>query len=360
MLKELNYQIINRTELDQTTLYSLNTERTYVISHPDSRKLLCTPEIVGYQIPELLLSPIAHALAYFSHKGDVENVNVVNILRGGLNFPIEAACSINDIKVKGVSFLTSERVFLEKKVARIESKYRKIHSINNATIIIGDIIASGDTLNNTIHYIEESYILAEKELKNIIVFTIGTDNALKAIKELNRILKDRWCKFEGISVVFVEGIFTAYPNIGITGLNLPGVDFSPNGGLLAPEYRSSLMDDYHIVLEKCVIYDGGARRFEQSDHISCILDYWRSLAINASHIQIRDLLEEKYGYCVPLPFEQWKRINYYGGLDVGKLEMLYKTEQDFFWRFLQVSLLQVAESRFSWLKDYYSDFIDFS
>ena len=357
MLKELNHQIIEKTELDQTTLYSLNTERAYVISHPDSRKLLCTPEIVGYQIPELLLSPIAHALTYFLHKGDVENVNIVNILRGGLNFPIEAACSKNGIKVKGVSFLTSERVFLEKKVARIESKYRKIHPINNATIIIGDIIASGDTLNNTIQYIKENYVLAEKKLKNIIIFTIGTVNAVKAIKELNRILKERWCKFEGISVVFIEGIFTTYPNIGITGLNLPGVDFSFNGGLLAPEYRSSLMDDYHIVLEKCVIYDGGARRFEQSDHISCILDYWKNLVIKANHIQIKDLLEEKYGYCVPLLFEQWRKINYYEGLDIDKLEMLYEMEQDFYWKFSRISLIQVAKSRFSWLKDYYSDFL---
>lgn len=357
MLKELNYQIIDQTELDQTTLYSLNTERTYMISHPDSRKLLCEPEIVGYQIPELLLSPIARALVYFSHKGDVENVNVVNILRGGLNFPIEAACSKNDIKVKGVSFLTSERFFLEKKVARIESKYRKIHSINNATIIIGDIIASGDTLKNTIQYIEESYVLAEKELKNIIIFTIGTVNALKAIKKLNRILKDRWCKFEGISVVFIESIFTTYPNIGITGLNLPGVDFSLNGGFLAPEYRNSLMDDYHIILEKCVIYDGGTRRFEQSDHISCILNYWKNLIVKANHIEIRDFLEEKYGYCVSLPFEQWRKRNYYEGLGIDKLERLYKMEQDFYWKFLQISLLQVAKSRFSWLKDYYSDFL---
>lgn len=356
MCKKLNYDIADRIDFGQSALYSLNNEQTYVISHPDSRKLLCEPEIVGYQIPELLLSPIAQALLYFLHKGTVENVNIVNILRGGLNFPIEAACAENGIKVKGVSFLTSERVFLEKRVTRIESKYRKILSFDNATIIIGDIIASGDTLSNTVRYIEENYVLAEKEPKNIIVFTIGTDNTLKTIVRLNRILKERWNKFEGIFVVFFEGIFTVYSNDGVTGLNLPNVDFSLNGGVLTPEYRSSLMKDYHIVLEKCVIYDGGARRFEQIDHIFCILDYWKSLAVKADHVQMRDLLEEKYGYCVPLPFEQWRKINHYGSLTTGKLEMLYRMEQVFLGKFLQISLCQMAEFRFKWLKDFYSDF----
>lgn len=356
MPEKLNYNIVGRTELGQSVLYTLNVEKTFVISHPASRKLLCEPEIVGYQIQELLLPPISHALEHFLDNGMVKNVNIVNILRGGLNFPIEAACEGNGIKVQGVSFLTSERVFLEKKVARIESKYRKINAINNATIIIGDIVASGDTLYNAVQFIEERYILAEKEPRNIVVFTIGTDSTLKVIKNLNCILKERWNKFEGFFVVFFEGIFTTYLNNGITGLNLPGVDFSYNGGLLAPEYRDSLMKDYHIVLEKCAIYDGGARRFEQCDHISCILDYWRNLAVKADDIRITDFLEEKYGYYVPPSFDQWKNINHYADFNADKLEMLYRLEKDFFVRFSQISLRQIVESRFIWLKNYYSDF----
>ena len=152
MREKLTCAILDQKEIGQSVIYTLDAEKAYIISNPNSRKLICEPEIIGYRIPVLLQQPIADALRYFQEQN--------YIIRGGLNFPIEAACSQIGLNISGVSFLTSERIFLENRVSRIESKYRKINTINNATVVIGDIIASGETLNNAIQYIEEQYILA--------------------------------------------------------------------------------------------------------------------------------------------------------------------------------------------------------
>ena len=356
MSEKLNCFITDRKILAKSTLYPLNTRNTYIISNPSSRKLLCEPEIIGYEIAQLLLHPISNAIEYLITHNIITDISIVYILRGGLNFSIEDACYQNNLEVKGVSFLTSERVFLENKVSRIECKYRKINSINNATIIIGDIIASGQTLKNAVEYIVEQYILTGKTLKNIIVFTIGTSSTLEVISQLNYKLKQRWDQFEGIWTIFIEGIFTTYPDVGITRLNLPDVDFSVNGGLLAPEYRLSIMEKPHIIFEKCCIYDGGARRFEPKDHISCILKYWSNLISKANEIKIADFLLEKYGYGDIISFEEWKGINCYKSLNIKTLKDLYQSEISFFQKTIQLSLSQIAESRFNDLNNLYLNF----
>ncbi len=350
MCKKLTCAIVDQKKIGQSILYSLDTEKTYIISNPSSRKLICEPEIVGYYIPNLLQQPIADTLKYFHEQNILNNINVVYILRGGLNFPIEAACSQIGLNIGGVSFLTSERIFLENRVSRIESKYRKINSVDNATVIIGDIIASGETLNNTVRYIEEQYSLSRKMLKNIIVFTIGSDNTLKAIDNLSRKLKQRWCKFEGIWSVFIEGIFTTYPNTGITGLNLPEVDFFLNGALLAPEYRLEIIKYCYSIFERCVIYDGGARRFEQNNHIDNIVAYWRNLCTLADVISTTDFIEEKYGYCI-ISFNIWQQINHYKSIDKCILEIVYQSEQNFIKEIMRSSLSRISKFRLSMLQD---------
>lgn len=354
MCKELN--VDTKYTINDSTLYKID-KSTFIISNPTSRKLLSYPEIIGVEIPHLLEAPIADFLQYCINPSQKEKINIVNILRGGLNFPIEDACQAINYPVESVSFLTSERVFLDKRVSRIESKYRKIIPLNMSTIIIGDIIASGETLINTIHYLMEQFILDSKCFKKILVFTIGTFNTLKAIHQLNQEILDRWPSFEGITAIFFEGIFTTYPNEGMTRLNLPHVDFFIKKGIIAPEFREDLLKSNSLIFEKCSIYDGGARRFEQHDHIKCILAYWENLHKLSDCIDIRLFLSEKFGHDSDISFDEWLKINNYKCSDNNSIHDLFIREINFYSHIINYGFGNITKERLNHLKNYYSFYL---
>lgn len=356
MFEKLDCQILKVGNENNSIIYGVGKENIYIVSNPDTRALLCDPEIVGYNLPQKLFAPIKDTLQFFSENCTFNNINLVNILRGGLNFPLEMACFYNEIEIDEISFLTSERIFLDDKVSRIESKYRKIANVPDAVIMIGDIIASGETFYNTVRYIVEKYVFDKNQIKKIIVFTIGTDNTLKVVHQLETELKKRWNTFEGIVTIFLEGIFTTYSSRGITKLNLPYVDFTFRDGVLAPEYRKSLLERPHIVFEKCAIYDGGARRFEKKIHINTIISYWNALCLMGNKINLQEFYQEKMGYYSDLTFPDlgdWIRFNHYEKCDEKKMASLYLIEKNFYYALEINNLLDIATERYRELIIYY-------
>ena len=63
----------------------------YVISKAESRKLLNTPEIVGYEVYNCLVSSTSQMLYYLKEQKKVTTANILSILRGALNYPLEEA-----------------------------------------------------------------------------------------------------------------------------------------------------------------------------------------------------------------------------------------------------------------------------
>lgn len=355
MSKKLSSPIVRCSIINESTLYQVKDKAVYIISNKKTRKLLCEPEIIGYRIPVLLKTPITDLLLWLRNNGKIDTVNIFNILRGGLNFPIEEACYATNIDVKGVSFITSERFFLDKKVSRIETRYRKINPVNNSTIIIGDIIASGETLRNAINYIEETYVVAGANLKRIIIITIGTNNILHLVKEFEKQLKKRWSGFESIIMCFVEGIFNTYTSTGIAKINLPRVDFYINGAVISPEYRKAIISNQTSIFEKCAIYDGGARRFEQLIHINQIITYWKQLKEKSSEIDTKEFLEEKFGYITDISYDDWKGINNYSELTGKELYELFNFEVSFRKMLEKTQLSIIAHDRYDYLNELFSD-----
>ena len=56
----------------------------YVISEAESRKLLNTPEIVGYEVYNCLVSSTSQMLYYLKEQKKVTTANILSILRGAL------------------------------------------------------------------------------------------------------------------------------------------------------------------------------------------------------------------------------------------------------------------------------------
>lgn len=225
----------------------------YIISEAETRKLLNTPEIVGYEVYNCLISSTSQMLYYLKEQKKVTTANILSILRGALNYPLEESCYREHIRVHDISFLSSERVFENEEIAGLEIKYSKLTMVPDSTLMIGDIIASGETLIHCLRYVTDFYREHGAKLRNIIIFTIGGTKGIDILEDLTRDIREFWPEFEGFITVYYEGIFATYQDKGVSGINLPDVDFYWKGGIVAPEFRRETLSMCSPLFEKCII-----------------------------------------------------------------------------------------------------------
>ena len=176
----------------------------YVVSEAETRKLLNTPEVVGYEVYHCLIPSTSQMLYYFKEQGKVTAANILSILRGALNYPLEESCYREHIRVHDISFLSSERVFKEEEIAGLEIKYSKLTMVPGSTLLIGDIIATGETLIHCLRYVTDFYREHGASLRNIIIFTIGGTTGIKILERLTKEIREFWPEFEGFITVYYE------------------------------------------------------------------------------------------------------------------------------------------------------------
>ncbi len=164
----------------------------YIVSEAESRKLLNTPEIVGYEVYNCLIPSTSQMLYYLKEQKKVTTANILSILRGALNYPLEESCYREHIRVHDISFLSSERVFADEEIAGLEIKYSKLTMVPDSTLMIGDIIASGETLIHCLRYVTDFYRKNGARLRNIIVFTIGGTKGIDILEELTKDIRKFW------------------------------------------------------------------------------------------------------------------------------------------------------------------------
>lgn len=317
----------------------------YIISESETRKLLSTPEIVGYDVYQCMLAGTSQMMYYFKDHGLITRANILSILRGALNYPLEESCHREHIRVHDISFLSSERIFENDELKELAIKYCKLAVVPDSTLLIGDIIASGETLVQCLKYVIDAYRKKHAKLRNIIIFTIGGTRGIEVLENLTSEVRKFWPDFEGVSVVYYEGIFTTYEDTGVSHINVPDVDFGWKNGIVAPEYRKEVLASRDPLFEKCVIYDGGARRYEINEHIEEVLDYWKAMLNNSDGIDFHKLTEEKLGHTVPVSYEEWLSVNHYEHLDVSVTHWLYRQEEGFIEGLDNVSLKDIAKER---------------
>lgn len=317
----------------------------YVVSETETRKLLNRPETVGYDVYHCLVRATSQMLYYFKEQKKVTTANILSILRGALNYPLEESCYQEHIRVHDISFLSSERVFHEDEIAGLEIKYSKLTMVPDSTLLIGDIIATGDTFVHCLNYVTEFYRKNGAKLRNIIVFTIGGTKGITVLERLTREIREFWPEFEGFIVVYYEGIFTTYEDKGVSGINLPDVDFYWKGGMIAPEFRRQTLSMRNPLLEKCIIYDGGARRYEIHEHVEEVLHFWKGILARADQIDMKELLDEKLGYPTPISYEDWIVENHYGKLPESTTKWLYRQELGYLESMKDVTLEEIAQER---------------
>lgn len=168
------------------------------------------------------------------YKQNLEN-DIINAISEMKRIDLRKAFDIyySSIRVHDISFLSSERVFEEEEIAGLEIKYSKLTMVPDSTLMIGDIIASGETLIHCLRYVTDFYRDHGARLRNIIIFTIGGTKGIDILEKLTAEIRQFWPEFEGFITVYYEGIFSTYQDKGVSGINLLDVDFYWKGGIVA-------------------------------------------------------------------------------------------------------------------------------
>ena len=319
----------------------------YIVSDDETSKLMDCPEEVGFNVYNCLLPSSRRMMRLFKEERQISSVNVLSILRGALNYPMEESCYYENIPVHDISFLSSERVFINNEITGLEIKYSKLAMVPDSTLLIGDIIATGETLKKCLEYVINYYREHDRKLRNIIIFSVGGTKGIKLMEELTKQFREFWPEFEGFIGVFYGGVLKIYEEQGVTGIQVLNVDFYWNGGIIAPEYRRATLDRMDPLYEKCTIYDGGARRYEIADHIEEVSEYWKNMLDRADSIDIKALTDEKLGYVTPISYEEWLEKNHYQDLDPEEMKDLYECELRFLERVKSTGLniKNLAEKR---------------
>ena len=315
----------------------------YIVSGEGTRHLMASPEVVGYESYLAMMPATTAFLRYFREQGQIDEADILTILRGGLNYPLEECCYKAGVRVPNMHFISCERKIENGVITGLDIKYEKLHVANDITLMIGDIIASGDTLRLCLSQVVDRFRRRGGSLKRIIFFTIGGTKAIPLMERFTEEIRRFFPRFEGFLCVFYEGIFTVYEDKGVTGINIPDIDFGWRGGIIAPEFRHyvlSFLED--ALFEKCIIYDGGARRYEIPAHYEEVMEYWEGLLALAPKVDFPAFVAEKIGYSRPITYDAWRELNGYQELDVRKL---FNLEQHYLDLVSKRTLQEICERR---------------
>ena len=333
-----------------TDIYSLKggkfSNKYFIISNEGTRHLLAAPEVIGYDSYLAMCGATSDMLGWLKEQDMVpDNADIMTILRGGLNYPLEECCYRNGIRINNMDFVSCERVIRNNQITGLDIRYTKLRAPQDITLMIGDIIASGETLARCIRYIIAEFKRLGGSIRRMVFFTIGGTRAIELFEELTPEFRFHWPEFEGITCIFYEGIFSAYKDKGVTGISWPAIDFFWKDGVISPEFRKYVLADDDALFEKCIIYDGGARRYEIPDHYHEVTEYWTDIKAAAGNFKFKDFLDEKLGYRTPVSQKKWLELNHYQNLDQDEMTGLYALEKDFAEKSANLDIREIADRR---------------
>lgn len=130
----------------------------------------------------------------------------------------------------------------------------------------------------------------------------------------------------------------------VSAIKLPDVDFYWKDGIVAPEFRRETLSMCSPLFEKCIIYDGGARRYEIHEHVEEVLAFWEGILKRADQIDFEELLAEKLGHALEISYEDWIAVNHYQKIRRADTRWLYQQERGYIESVRGMSLKELQSS----------------
>ena len=276
--------------------------RRLLVSTPGTRSICNDPLVVGVEYTDALMQACAATLTAMQRTGAVALVEaqtvVLHILRGGLNFGLRQALA------KAFGWNRHASAFISAQRARnsddpqdwyiSENEYRKINLPPAATIVFGDVVATGTSLLYALRQILDVVDRQQTQVRELLFFCIGGSRAEEILIEIDTICRERFPVYRGAAVIYLEGRFSvAHRDSGLSVM-IPDTDLLRTGASLAPEFIRSQADSPSYPLERCTIYDAGSRAFWLPEYFYDVRDYWlQTLALAEDGMTYAELLRQR-------------------------------------------------------------------
>ena len=285
------------TKTKSCALYSIDDSRnSYVVSTAESRSICNDPFVYGLEYTKKLAKACSHALTALKLPLKERETNVVHLLRGGLNFGLREALGMTyGWNRHGSSFLSAQRQRCEDNPEEweiTECEYQKLDLPKNVSFVLGDVVASGASLKHGLLTLLEAARDQRSTVHSIVLFTIGGPRTRTVVRQVDKDFKKHFPKFQGTTIVYLEGRFpVAAPETELS-IKLTGTDLLRHGQALAPEFIESQYKNSAFPLERCTIYDAGSRAFDPDHYLRDVLDYWKEVQEIRS-LSFAEYLEER-------------------------------------------------------------------
>jgi hypothetical protein len=288
------------------SLYRLEAHGTvasYVASTPATRRICNDPFIVGCEYTSALRASCAHILRELRNVGHlgplVETQSVVlHILRGGLNFGLrEALATAYGWNRHSSAFISAQRARCcdnPEDWQITEGDYRKVYLPDPTTIIFGDVVATGTSLEYALRQLMIDVDAHSSQVRSLIFFTMGGQRAAEILHTVDAACRERFPAYEGAALIYIEGCFAVAQADSPLSIAFSGTDLLRRDSLLAPEFRESQYENPAYPLERCTIYDAGSRAFWLPEYLEDVRDYWQqTAALAAKGMDFATLLAER-------------------------------------------------------------------
>jgi len=311
----------------------------YVVSTAGTRDIANRPERLGVAFNLALEQGMTTALATAPFRPLVEQqpperVCVVSFLRGGLNFELRRALhTAYGFNRHSSAFMSSQRYREDGRWHVKEDMYRKLDIPQDAVLIMGDVVATGVTMQNGLEVIVDHVKETGGSVRALVFFTIGCHKAEKVLGALDERLRAAFPGYDRTILVYLEGKYKLVDSKSELRIGIPGTDLIRREALLAPELEASQYERPGYLLERCAIYDAGSRAFDIPTYARDVLEYWTEVAGFASDgWTLTQALTERWPEAGQLdrePFLADRRARWHGVGDAF-LDDLYHRQHAFF------------------------------
>ncbi len=255
----------------------------YVVSTAGTRAICNRPELLGVAFNLALQDSMATALVTAPFRPLLEQhpedrVCVVSFLRGGLNFELRRALhSAFGFNRHSSAFMSSQRYREDGRWFVKEDMYRKLDIPPDAVLVMGDVVATGVTMENGLQVVIDHIQEIGSSVRSLVFFTIGCHKAEKALAAIDARLRAAFPGYERTVLVYLEGKFRLVDSKTDLRIGIPGTDLVRRGALLSPELEASQYDRASYLLERCAIYDAGSRAFDIPHYARDVVEYWQQV-----------------------------------------------------------------------------------
>ncbi|MFI2609394.1 phosphoribosyltransferase [Kitasatospora sp. NPDC018619] len=297
--------------------------RVLLCSTAASRELLTDPVVTGHRYRSLLAGAVATALDLAARADPglaaalaAESTTVVNILRGGLGFGVDAALAERFGYPGAVSFVGTDRGASHP----LGISYERWEFTGRQLLVLGDIIGTGATAEKVLRAALDAARGRGAQLAGYLVLTVGSRQGIARLHRYFAELADSGEEFSAF-IVALEALFEL-PGSARLGQSFPQLpfDFLRAPGRSAPDFELHRLAARDSLFEKCAVYDGGVRAFTPDEHRRFRAQWWARVRRLESEtgLSLADLGRGTAGldrYARPL--EEWRE-----GLDWAAAENL--------------------------------------